>query len=91
MLEITNIIHDYISIIIVVAGVGVGYVIKNTPKINEHLHGYIPLIVGSLGILLNVLQNGLGIEQAVIGLTSGLASTGLYEAYKNTIHNKEGQ
>lgn len=91
MLEITNIIHDYISIIIVVAGVGVGYVIKNTPKINERLHDYIPLIVGVLGILLNVLQNGLGIEQAVIGLTSGLASTGLYEAYKNTIQNKKDQ
>lgn len=91
MLEITNIIHDYISIIIVVAGVGVGYVIKNTPKINERLHDYIPLIVGGLGILLNVLQNGLGIEQAVVGLTSGLASTGLYEAYKNTIQNKKDQ
>ena len=91
MLETTNIIHEYISIIIVVAGLGVGYVIKNTPKINECLHDYIPLIVGGLGILLNVLQNGLGIEQIVIGLTSGLASTGLYETYKNIIQNKEGQ
>ena len=85
MLEITNIIHDYISIIIVVAGVGVGYIIKETPSLKAKFKDYIPLIVGVLGILISVLSDGLGVHQVVVGLTSGLASTGLYEAYKHVL------
>lgn len=85
MLEITNIIHDYISIIIVVAGVGVGYTIMQTPSLKEKLKDYIPLIVGVLGILISVLSDGLGVHQVVVGLTSGLASTGMYEAYKHVL------
>jgi hypothetical protein len=63
----------------------VGYVLKNlipTDKINR----FIPLVMGALGLGLNVWIN-LGISPAIIlgGLISGLASTGLYEAFHQFI------
>ena len=64
----------------------VGYILKNvveTDKINR----FIPLIMGLLGLLINIWIN-CSINPNVIlgGLFSGLASTGLYEAFKNLIH-----
>ena len=57
----------------------VGYIIKHlipTDKINR----FIPLIVGTLGVLLNMwLKFGISPEILLEGLVSGLSSTGLYE------------
>ena len=64
----------------------VGYILKNivpTEKINK----YIPLIMGLLGLILNMWMNGWQITPSILlgGLFSGLASTGLYEAFRNLI------
>ena len=66
----------------------VGYIIKNivpTDKINK----FIPLIMGVLGLGLNIWIN-LSVTPDVIlaGLVSGLASTGLYEAFRQFINKK---
>ena len=66
----------------------VGYILKNiipTDKINK----WIPLIMGVLGLSLNIWLN-LAITPEIIlgGLVSGLASTGLYEAFHQFIKKK---
>lgn len=66
----------------------VGYILKNivpTDKINK----FIPLIMGVLGLGLNIWIN-LSVTPDVIlaGLVSGLASTGLYEAFHQFINKK---
>ena len=63
----------------------VGYILKNvvtTAKVNK----FIPLIMGVLGLALNMWIN-LGVSPEIIlgGLVSGLASTGLYEAFRQFI------
>ena len=63
----------------------VGYIIKNimpTDKINK----FIPLIMGGTGLGLNIWIN-LSVTPNIIlaGLVSGLASTGLYEAFHQFI------
>lgn len=63
----------------------VGYILKNvvtTDKVNK----FIPLIMGVLGLGLNMWIN-LGVSPDIIlgGLVSGLASTGLYEAFRQFI------
>ena len=69
----------------------VGYILKNlipTDKINR----FIPLLMGVLGVLLNMwISWGVTPEIILGGLISGLASTGLYEAFRNMISggNKE--
>ena len=66
----------------------VGYILKNvvtTDKVNK----FIPLVMGVLGLGLNMWIN-LGVSPEIIlgGLVSGLASTGLYEAFRQFIKNK---
>ena len=67
----------------------VGYVIKNlitTDVINK----YIPLIMAVLGVVLNTWMNMSFTPEILLGgLVSGLASTGLYEAFKNFIKSEK--
>lgn len=79
---------DYAVPIIVGICLCIGYILKNlvpTDKINR----YIPLIMGALGVGLNAWMNLSFTPQILMGgLFSGLASTGLYEAFKNLISKK---
>lgn len=79
---------DYAVPIIVGICLCIGYILKNlvpTDKINR----YIPLVMGVLGVGLNAWMNLAFTPQILMGgLFSGLASTGLYEAFKNLISKK---
>ena len=83
-----SVLTQYISVIVVGICLCVGYVIKNS--LDFIPNKYIPLIMLVLGTVINVLMNLTGINAEVIltGMFSGLASTGLYEMFKNLI-NKE--
>jgi O-antigen/teichoic acid export membrane protein len=63
----------------------IGYVIKTS--LNFIQNKYIPLIMLILGTIINVIANMPNINLIVIlgGMISGLASTGLYEAFRNLI------
>lgn len=68
----------------------IGYIIKNMIP-SDGINKYIPLIMGALGVVLNVWIN-LGITPQILlgGLFSGLASTGMHQVFKNLINkNKE--
>lgn len=80
------------SVNVVILGIClcVGYVIKNLINTND-FNKYIPLIVLILGTFLSVVSNLHNITLGVIltGMVSGLASTGMYEMFKNLLR-KEG-
>lgn len=63
----------------------VGYILKNVVPIDK-INKFIPLIMGAMGLGLNIWIN-LSISPEIIlgGLVSGLASTGLYEAFHQFI------
>ena len=84
---------EYLNVIVCGICICVGFIIKNlipSDKVNK----YIPLIMGTLGILLTMWIS-LAITPSVVltGLISGLASTGLYEAFRNMIESlgKKGE
>lgn len=66
-----------------------GYILKNvlvTNKINQ----YIPLAMGSLGVILNIWISKTFTPSVLLGgLFSGLASTGLHQLFKNLIQKQE--
>lgn len=66
----------------------VGYILKNVVPIDK-INKFIPLIMGAMGLGLNIWIN-LGISPEIIlgGLVSGLASTGLYEVFHQFIGKK---
>ena len=60
----------------------VGYVIKNVVT-TDAINKYIPLIMAILGVVLNIWINMSFTPEILLGgMFSGLASTGLYEAFK---------
>ena len=66
----------------------IGYIIKTSvPKIDNK---YIPLIMALVGIIVAVF-NSQNIDFNIVlgGLITGLASTGLYEAFRNLIQNNK--
>ena len=78
-MDITQIL-DYLDLLIIAAGLLIGYLIKRTPKLDS-LTSYIPLIVSLVGAVIGVATKGLSVEVIIMGATSGLASTGLHQVY----------
>lgn len=79
-------LSQYLSIVVVGICLCVGYIIKNS--LDFIPNKYIPLIMGVLGLIINILINlstGITAEVILGGLFSGLASTGLYEMFRNLI------
>lgn len=63
----------------------VGYIIKNIIP-TKTLNRFIPLILGLLGMALNLwIEMSFTPEGLLTGLVSGLASTGLYETFHQFI------
>ena len=86
-----SVLTQYLDLIVVGICLCVGYMIKT--GFNKISNKYIPLIVGILGLTIKILMSlstGINAEVILSGLFSGLASTGLYEAFKNLL-NKEGK
>lgn len=84
-------ITEYISVVGLVGALGVGYVVKNLIP-NKEINNYIPLIAALVGLLICLWDaNWIATPQVIVsGIISGLASTGLYEAFKNFIEMTKG-
>ena len=80
-----EIFTNLISPIIMIACLMIGYILKNIYP-NDKINRFIPLIVAVLGIIFNVWAScSFDFNTLMIGMASGLASTGMYEAFKNLI------
>ena len=78
--------NAYIVPVVLIICLCIGYIIKHlvpTDRVNK----FIPLIVGVLGVFISVWNSEWTVtpEILVIGLVSGLASTGLHQALKQFI------
>lgn len=89
MEELFNFLIQYAIFPIAVICFGVGYVIKH--YISFMPNKYIPLILGVLGLILNIGFNSwsISLEIALTGIGSGLVATGSFEAVRNLLKKKE--
>ena len=79
-------LNDYIVLAVVGVCLCVGYILKHfitSDKINR----YIPMVVGVLGVVINMWLNKWGFTPEILlgGLFSGLASTGMHQLFKQLI------
>jgi flagellar biosynthesis protein FliQ len=81
-------LNQYVIALIVGICLALGYIIKHS--LDFIPNKYIPLIMGIVGILLNVWMNNWKFNVQILlgGLASGLASTGAFEMVRN-IRDKE--
>ena len=84
-----SVLYEFFNIIIVGICLCIGYVIKHS--LDFIPNKYIPLIMLILGTSISIILNIPNISGEIIlsGMISGLASTGLYEAFKNIIKKED--
>ena len=77
-------ITNYISPLILITCLGVGYTLHTLN--NKILNSFIPIISAILGIIAAIWSFGIiDLTTVVTGMVSGLAATGMYEAFKNML------
>lgn len=81
-----TILTQYFDVIVVGICLCIGYVIKTS--LDFVLNKYIPLIMLIIGTILSIISSGISLISVLSGMISGLASTGLYEAFRNLIGDK---
>ena len=78
-------LNEYLILVVMGICLCVGYIIKHVVPTSS-INRFIPLIMGVLGVGINVWINMSCSPQIVLGgLVSGLASTGMHEMFKNFI------
>ena len=82
-----TILTEYFVLVVLVACLIVGYIIKTS--FNKVPNKYIPTILAVLGAILNPIVSGLSVETIVYGALMGLASTGMHQAFTRFIENNE--
>ena len=78
-----EILQEFIVLIVMAICLGIGYIIKHS--LDFIPNKYIPLIMGVLGVILNIWLSGGAFTPEILlgGLASGLASTGAFELGRN--------
>lgn len=80
-----EVLNDYLTAAVVGICLCVGYVLKNIVP-SDRINRFIPLIMSVLGVILNIWINASLTPTVLLGgMVSGLASTGLYEAFHQFI------
>ena len=81
---------EYFVLVVVVACLVVGYVIKHATFLKWIPNDDIPVILAVVGLAMNMFVSKPSVESAVYGAVMGLASTGLHQQFKKWIsHNEE--
>lgn len=84
MLDFT-VLTEYFVLVVLVACLIVGYLIKTSFDFIPNK--YIPTILAVLGAVLNAVVSGPAVETIVYGALMGLASTGMHQAFTRFIEN----
>ena len=78
-----TVLYDYFTLVVVVACLVVGYIVKTA--LDFIPNKYIPTILAVIGAVLNGCVSGFTIEMVVYGAIMGLSSTGLHQAFTKFI------
>jgi len=79
---------EYFVLVVLVACLVVGYIIKHATFLKWISNDDIPVILAVFGAVLNAFVSGFSIESVVYGAVMGLSSTGLHQAFKRFVENK---
>lgn len=79
---------EYFVLVVVVACLAVGYIIKHATFLKWIPNDDIPVILAVVGLAMNMFVSKPSVESAVYGAVMGLASTGLHQQFTRWIENK---
>ena len=82
---------EYFVLVVIVACLVIGYIIKHTTFFKWIPNENIPIILAIAGAILNPIVSGLSVESVVYGAVLGLASTGLHQGFKRFVENSNSK
>ena len=80
-MDFTN-LTDHFVLVVIVACLVTGYVIKHASFLRWVPNSDIPVILAVTGAVLNAVVGGISVDTIVYGAVMGLASTGLHQGFK---------
>lgn len=80
---------EYFVLVVMVACLVVGYIIKHATFFKRIPNDDIPVILAIVGLVLNLVVSGLSVESGVYGALMGLASTGFHQAFTAFVEGKK--
>ena len=88
-MDFVTIFTDHFVLVVMVACLVVGYIIKHATFLKWIPNDDIPVVLAILGAIVNTIIGGLSIASIVYGALMGLASTGLHQAFKQFIEKSK--
>lgn len=82
-----NQLTQYFVLVVMVACLVVGYIIKTS--FDRVPNKYIPTILAVVGAVLNAIVSGVSVNSIVYGALMGLASTGLHQAFTRFVEGEK--
>lgn len=86
-MDFTAILTEHFVLVVMVACLIVGYLIKHATFMKWLPNDNIPIVLAVFGAILNPIVSGLSVETVVYGAFMGLASTGLHQAFKSFVES----
>lgn len=84
-----TVLTEHFVLVVIIACLVVGYIIKHATFFKWINNDDIPVILAVIGAALNLAVSGLSIEAAVYGAVMGLSSTGLHQGFKAFVEGKK--
>lgn len=82
-----TILTEHFVLVVTVACLVIGYIIKHATFLNKIPNNDIPVILAVVGAILNGVVSGFSVESIVYGAVMGLASTGMHQAFTKFVEN----
>lgn len=83
-MDFTMISENFI-LIVVLACLVIGYIIKHASFLKWINNDDIPVILAIFGAIVNAIVSGVSVETVVYGALMGLSSTGLHQSFKSFV------
>ena len=84
-----SILSENFILVVVVACLIIGYIIKHASFLKWVNNDDIPVILAIFGAVVNVIVSGVSVETVVYGALMGLSSTGLHQSFKAFIEKSD--
>ena len=87
-MDFTMISENFI-LIVVLACLVIGYIIKHASFLKWVNNDDIPVILAIFGAVVNAIVSGVSVETVVYGALMGLSSTGLHQSFKAFVEKSD--
>lgn len=87
-MDFTMISENFI-LIVVLACLVIGYIIKHASFLKWINNDDIPVILAVFGAIVNAIVSGVSVETIVYGALMGLSSTGLHQSFKAFVEKSD--